>query len=657
MAYTTQKKEVEAEINNLLSEKFFSGIRKIIVQQQKEKYIKTTEYIKSSDAEKKERLRLNYKIWFDSVSSFFLSYKTLYALHPIILRELKIREFSSEEVIRVKADYIYDDVEFSLYYPTHFNSSMTKEIEDCISDLKNEKYSHIVDNFISKTDTERSPHEPLTTAELKYSAFYLFGFEPEHVTHLCKKLFNAKLITYPETNGWLISDDIVEDIITVLNQKYPEEKILQHKRVYTDKIVDRYSHECIRPTTISTKYFPKNIESTLEFKSIKLDAEQEDDDLIKLYEFIFYITLSTQMKNSIYDTSSIEVVVGNNKLKEVANVVMKGEENWEELTGQIIKRLTNNADTNKKQVVVIPVIAPDTILKPLDIYAYSYQSKRPPRYGVGRFVTQVLEKHGIGINDEHDEIIKELINSKAVRLIKTMMHPQENAVILVSWMMEYMPLLLDLEYFSELNEKIDLASNGEITTSSVLNEINRIIEAAFEMSGFEFEDEEPSQAKINLLKAVAQKNNLHINEDIYRSNVKIDMILAKYPMPDPIKIGSCPECNSLVYQKEFSNKITGEIQYYFSCEKFSKLTGCSFSLWDSYVHKFFSDKAKELFTIEERADTLRKILSKKKGYLFNGFVGKNEKTYDAKIYMEPYKDRDTQQKKWGFALDFVKTKK
>ncbi|MFA6195239.1 MAG: DNA topoisomerase [Sulfurimonas sp.] len=652
-----EKFEIENKINNLLSEKLFAGIRKIIVKQQKEKFIKTTEYLKSSDIEKRELLNSNYKQWFESLSTFFLSYKTIYALHPIVLREIKIREFASEEVIRVKADYIYDEIEFSAYYPTHYNQSMTKEIEDCISDLKNQKYSHIVDNFISKTDTERTPHEPLTTAELKYSAFYLFGFKPERVTELSKKLFHAKLITNPETNGWLINDAIAEDIITVLNQKYPEEKILQHKRNFTDKIVDRYSQECIRPTMISSKYFPKNIRESFEFKSIKIEVEYEDVDLIKLYEFIFYITLSTQMKNSVYDTSSIEIVVGNKKLKEQANVLIEGEDNWEELTGQIIKRITHNADTNKKQTIVLPEIAPDVILKPLDIYAYSYQSKRPPRYGIGRFVTQVLEKYSIGINKEHDEIIKELIESKAVRLIKTMLHPQENAVMLINWMILHMPLLLDLEYLSELNEKIEMASNNEITISSILDEIDRIINAAFESSGFVFDDEPPSLAKINLLKSVAMKNNLTIDKSVYESSIKIDMILAKYPAAEPIKIGSCPECNSLVYQKEFIKSDTGEIQYYFSCEKYNKHTGCSFSMWDSYVKKFFSDKALELFTVEERASTLKKILSKKKGYLFNGFIAKNQKPYDARVFTETYEDRDTKQKKWVFALDFVKTRK
>ncbi len=65
-----RKIEVETHINNLISERFFAGMRKIIIQQQKNKFTRTTEYIKSNDIEKKELLRLNYKLWFDSISNF-----------------------------------------------------------------------------------------------------------------------------------------------------------------------------------------------------------------------------------------------------------------------------------------------------------------------------------------------------------------------------------------------------------------------------------------------------------------------------------------------------------------------------------------------------------------------------------------------------------
>ncbi|MDX9744901.1 MAG: hypothetical protein RBT59_13865, partial [Arcobacteraceae bacterium] len=72
--------------------------------------------------------------------------------------------------------------------------------------------------------------------------------------------------------------------------------------------------------------------------------------------------------------------------------------------------------------------------------------------------------------------------------------------------------------------------------------------------------------------------------------------------------------------------------------------------------KYFSDKGLELYTIDERSETLRKILSKKKGYVFNELIAKNKKPYDAKIFTELTTDRSGQ-KRWGFSLSFVNSRK
>jgi len=641
---------IENQINNLLHERLFFAIRKIIIQNQKDRFIKTKEYADSRN--KSSELEKQYKNWFESVSTFYLSYHSIYALRPLVKREIKIREFSSEEVFRIKADYSYSDIEFSAYYPNHYNNTMIKEMEDCIEEIKSAK-THIVDKFIQKKDTERSPHPPLTTAEIKYSAFYLFGFEPNYTTHLLNNLYSVGLITNPVTSGWNIEEEIVEDIITILHQIYPSNKILQYKRVYADKTGNRLDQECIRPLYVSSQYFPKNIEKNKEFNSINFKNIDDKNNSKRLYEFIFYITLSTQMTNSVYDTSSIEIVAKNKTLKEQANVLIDGEENWELLTGGILKKLAQYDESSKKQTVVLPDVPQETILTPLDVYAYSYQSKRPPRYGIGRFVTQILEKNNIGTSSHHDKIIEELLNSKAIYQVKNMIHPQENAIILIEWLEKHLNPLVDLEYLSELNEKIDMAVGGEIEVITILDEINRLIDAAFESSGFA---EDISDSKIKLIKSIALKHNLKLDDSVYKNNAKADIFLAQYPTAEPTKVGRCPSCNSLVLQKEYINK-SGETLYYFSCENFSRnQNGCNFSLWDSYLYKFFSNKSIEMYTVDERRETLKKILSKKKGYLFHGFVAKNKKTYDAKVFLEEYSDKENN-KRWQLSLKFENKEK
>jgi len=640
---------IELEIDKLLHEKLFYPIGKAIVAKNHQQFIRSQAYLNASTLERKSLIDNSYKKWYSSVSSFYLSLKAIRALHYLTQREAQIREFNSQEVIRIKADYIWDGIEFSAYYPTHYNASMHKEINDVIAELKNQKYQHKVDTYVQK-NTERAPHEPLTTAQLKYSAFYLFGFAPNHTTHLANLLHKANLITDPNTNGWHIEPLVAEEIITALNQTFSESQVLQYQRDFVDKNVDR-SQECIRPKNFTKPYFPKRVEYSQEFLSIPFESNQFKEDAKRLYEFIFYITLSTQMQDSVYDTSTIEIVVGNKKLREQANIVLKGQENWEFLTGSLIQRIATSDNSFSKQIIVLPELKPGTTLRPLDVYAYSYNSQRPPRFGVGRFLTQILEKNNIGTMLEHDAILNELIQSKAVILVKNMLHPQEASMFLMQWLHDYLPSLLDQEYIAELNQKIEDASNGLITKESILDELARQIDQAVMTSGIAVDNGKPSQSKIKLLQSIAAKSGITLPQDVYESDAKANMFLAKYPQEENTPLGQCPNCNAPVFQKEYVNMQTGEVSAYYVCEKFKRSGGCTFSMWDSYVHKFFSDKAIEFFTTEERAETVKKILSKKRGYLFSGFVGKNMKPYDAKVTFESFKTNQGEER-WRLKLIF-----
>jgi len=642
--------EMKNNIDNLIKEKLFTGVKKYIILQQKERYTQTQEYRLSQN--KKELLDKKYKEWYKSISNFYLSYHSILALSFLVEREKKIEKFEPQEIIRVEAKYEYDDIEFTASYPARYTVDMQKEIEDCIAELDDKNIFHIVDNFKVNKSAERSPNPPLTNAQLMYSSFYLFQFSPKYAAELAKHLFEVGLITNINTNGWNIDDSVIEDIITILNSVYSPEKVLQSKRVYIDKKVDR-SKECIRPVKILKEFFPKNITKTNEFCQIKFESTAQANDAQKLYEFIFYTTLATQMKNSIYDASSVEILAGNRKLTAQANETIEGEENWELLTGDMVKRISYNSDAYYRPVIVLPEMEPGLELIPKSVYPAPFISKRPPRYGVGRFITQILEKYGIGNND-YDEIIDEIIESRAVSNIKKMLYPQQSSMILFEFLEKYLPSFLNLEYMYELDDKVQRAKDGEISMDSIVKELDEMIQEALDEAEITISTT-PSEAKINLLKKVILKNNLKINIDDYKdSEVKIDMLLAQYPLQEPKKIGKCPKCNFSVFQKEYINNETGECNIYYVCENYNRKSGCNFAIWDSYIYKFFSEKQIEFYTPEERLDVLKKILPLKRGYFFSGFVARNKKIYDAKVYLSEYQDKKTGAYKWGFSMKFPK---
>ena len=644
------------DINKLLQERLFSAIKKVAISEKKNKFVKSTDYIKATTDEKKQLLNDMYANWNKAIGSFYLTLHDIQSLQVLVEREKEIIEFDPEEVTIIRADYRVREVDFSVSYPVRFTNDMQKEIEDCLEDIKSLKYQHVVDNYKEVKDAERTPHEPLTNAKLKYSAFYLFRYSPTYTTKIATLLHEAGLITNINTSGWEIPYDDVEDIISLLNKKYEERQVLQYKRKQQDDKKIERDGLCIMPKHFDHKYFPKDLIDTDEFRRIKFKDGRESIDAQKLYEFIYYITLSTQMKNSIYDISEVNIVVGQKMLKQKANSVIPGQENWELLTGMMLDKLKDNDNSeNHSPTIVIPDLYQEQILVPNNVYKYKYTSKRPRRYGVGRFITQILEKNGIGDNSIHDEIIDNLVKTKAVIEVRNMLIPQDIAIFAMDWIKEHAPLLIDFEYFKDLNEKIRMVEYGELTKASVIEEIDSLVSAAFTSSVYLEDTAPPSDAKLKLIKAIIAKNNIIPEEGIFQSNVKCDLLIAKYPTMAPIVVAKCPECNANILQKEYINPESGDSASYFTCEKFKKSQGCSFSIWDSYINKFFSKKGLELYTVDERREILIKILSRKKGYLISGLLSKAEVRYDARIYASKVEE-EGKPTKWYFKLNFANDK-
>lgn len=644
-----ERKTILKELDSVMHERLFSAIKRLSINEKKEKYQKTSDYENAESPMKKTMLTEKYNGWFKSADTFYLSLHSIFGLYHLVKREREIQAFSSQKITVVKINYSYQGFEFSASYGTRFTVDNQKEASDCIEELNNPDYFHLVDNYKPVKDAEKTPPEPITNAMLKYSGFYLFQFEYKYTTALATLLYNAGLITEIDTNGWEIDDEICEELITILNSKYNESQVLQRKRTFQDTNVDR-TQECIRPTHFSKEYFPKHVIDTNKFNSIDFENEGEKADAKKLYAYIFYMTLSTQMTNSIYDNSLVDIQVGPKMLKQKANDLIEGQDNWELLAGNYIKKLRENdeSDEGEGSQVILPEFKHGEELNCLNVYPFEYSSRRPRRYGVGRFASQILEKYNISSSEEHDEIINNLKETKAVIQIHQVLNPQEISLFFYAWIEEYMPLLIDLEYLSELEDKIDLVTRGGLTVDSIKDELDRMIDDGFAKAGYVENNNIPSQAKINLIKAIAAKHNLDLDAEMFESSAKCDILLSHYPTVEPIKVAHCPNCNAVVFQKEFIIKDTGEVKVFYACEKFSnKGAGCNFSIWDDKVNKFFTDKKHFLYTVKERREALAKILKRKRGYLFSGLENeKDGSIYEAKIKIDQFSPKDSPKVFW-----------
>lgn len=559
------------------------------------------------------------------------------ALHLLAEREKEVISFVEEDKYSVMVEYIKNGVPFKMTVPTTFFEDTKKEMHDLIAELSNPTYKHIVAAYKPET-TSKSPYPPLITSRLQRGAWYLFNMEPDRTMRVAQDLFHAGLITYHRTESYNMSLEAVLEIIAYLRDLYPDELIVQQKRVFKMKAGAHEAHEAIRPTRFMTACSPENIESFPLFVNAKLAKDHAD-----LYSYIWYVAVSTQMVDALYDTSSAVIQVGQIKLLGRANIYALGwseteqkivpQSGWKQLYGQFIEPAEDDGDnTTTHTDTVLPRLRIGDETTMLDVKVVESTTRRPQRYGVGRFIT-TLENKKIGRPSTFAAIYKKLVATKAVSLKNgNMLVPTTMGMTIDDWISEYAPWLNSIEHTVDFHEKLDLIESGELKTPDpIVKEYSDLVaDVAKTIEWVDSRTAAPTDAQIDYAKKIIKANGLVVDEEIiFSSQAEMKVFLEAHKKEDE-KFGKCPKCRlSDVSLRTYSDKVKNEESNYFACLS----RECDFRVWEITIDKFFVQFRID-FTKNELHDAIKKILSKKNGYLFVGFTKKDGTEFDAKVVLE-----------------------
>lgn len=241
------------------------------------------------------------------------------SLGIIVRNEDKIDNFIPSKYKKIYIEYVHGGLAFTVSNNIKFKEENTIELENMHKLILDKDNLNVVESYNNKVK-EVAPFPPLTTSRILRSLNYLYGYEPKETMNVLQKLYDGikidndtmvGIITYPRTDSLNISDEASSEIIDFLfevaeinkskmiegeseyirEKKYlfDEKYILSSKREFINKNKNIFeAHEAIRPTKISFEFSPKNLKK-------HLDVVQ-----FRIYEFIFYRIVSTQMKNAIY---------------------------------------------------------------------------------------------------------------------------------------------------------------------------------------------------------------------------------------------------------------------------------------------------------------------------------------------------------------------
>ena len=293
------------------------------------------------------------------------------AVKFVVDRENEISIFKPESSFKTTAIFSLNSEKFTAELNTRFNNQ--EESERFLNECKNTSFK--VKN-IEKKPSKRSPSAPFTTSTLQQEASRKIGFSPSLTMSTAQRLYEAGHITYMRTDSVNLSDEALENSKNVIESSYGNDYF--KRRVFKTKSNSaQEAHEAIRPTNFS------------------LDNAGKTDTEKKLYNLIWRRTLASQMSESIFERTVVNINNGNKLEFKASGEIM--------VFDGFLKLYNDNSENTK----LLPKLQKDSILNTEEILCKQVFTKHPPRYSEASLIKK-MEDSGIGRPSTFAETIRKI---------------------------------------------------------------------------------------------------------------------------------------------------------------------------------------------------------------------------------------------------------
>ncbi|EJP74924.1 MULTISPECIES: type I DNA topoisomerase [Campylobacter] len=373
------------------------------------------------------------------------------ALKIIVDREREIRAFKPVEYYSIdtkfKTDLDAELVKFEgkkIEKLTITNADRAKYIVDA---LKNEKFSV---REIESKDRKIQPSPPFMTSTLQQSASNRLGFSPKKTMMLAQTLYEGVqthegfmgAITYMRTDSLNLAKEAVEAARELIKNEFGKD-YLPPKAVHyaTSSKGAQEAHEAIRPTNLN--FTPE------------IAAKFLQKDELRLYTLIYNRFLACQMSACVSQTQNLFVVSDKGEFKISGRKVL--------FDG--FYRVYGDMDKDK----ILPNLNVGDEMKLESIKESQHFTEPPARYSEAGLVKK-LESLGIGRPSTYAPTISLLTSREYVRVEKKQLIPNDVAFSMIGVLEEHFNDIVDSEFTSHLEEKLDLIAEDKADWQKVLSE-------------------------------------------------------------------------------------------------------------------------------------------------------------------------------------------
>ena len=303
------------------------------------------------------------------------------------------------------------------------------------------------------------------------------GFSAKQTMQVAQRLYEGVdiggetvgLITYMRTDGVTIVPEAISAIRGLIAREYSQRFVAPFIREYKTKAKNaQEAHEAIRPTEVSRK--PSDVAKYLE------------RDQARLYELIWKRAVASQMASAELEqtTADIEVKGRDGKtytLRATGSVIqfegfLKVYEEGRDERLHVAKGkddVTPDEDDDSRR---LPALAQGDRVTDRSIEAEQHFTQPPPRYSEATLVKR-MEELGIGRPSTYASTLAVLQERDYVRIDKKRLIPEDKGRLVIAFLESFFKRYVEYDFTADLEEKLDLISDGKLEWKDVLRDFWR----------------------------------------------------------------------------------------------------------------------------------------------------------------------------------------
>ncbi len=501
------------------------------------------------------------------------------ALRLIVEREREIKAFVPQEYWSLDAELSQQGQATNKKLKS-FTASLSR-VKGKKADLSDETTTMAIVNAldgaefqvadVQTKETQRRPAAPFITSTLQQEASRKLRFPVRRTMQVAQELYEGidlgsagsqGLITYMRTDSTNVASSAQHRAREVITQRHGAEYVPSRPPVYSRKSKRaQEAHEAIRPTDPARA--PEMVQQYL--------SPQQ----FRLYKLIWQRFIASQMRNAIFDSTSVNIDAGR-----------AGEEKPYRFraTGSVIKfqgflavyrEGRDDDEIDEIDRDALPQLTAQEILDLVRLVPEQHFTQPPARFSEASLVKS-LEELGIGRPSTYAPTIATLQARNYVEIDQRRLTPTELGEIVIDLLILHFPNIIDAQFTSRMEDELDDIASGERLWVPVMNEFYGPFHKTVELA-----EKQMTRVKI------ADEPTDEVCEKCGRPMViklgRFGRFLACSGFPEcrnsrPIlnKIGvKCPQCDEGDIVEKRTRK--GRRRVFYGCSRYPE---CDFTSWD-----------------------------------------------------------------------------